>query len=100
MRSFPTNEKKRGSVRVKTPTVRKKSAAVRLDLPTELVRKMFDLMVKSRVLEERLIKIYKVGESFFWIGAPGEEAFGVPLGLLVDKGQGIEHDILHLHYRG
>ena len=57
-------------------------------------------MVKSRVLEERLVKIYKVGEAFFWIGAPGEEAFGVPLGLLVDKGQGSAHDWLHLHYRG
>lgn len=57
-------------------------------------------MVKSRVLEERLIKIYKAGESFFWIGGPGEEAFGVPLGLLVNKGRGPEHDWLHLHYRG
>ena len=48
----------------------------------------FTLMVKSRVLEERLIKIYKAGEAYFWIGAPGEEAFGVPLGMLVHKGQG------------
>ena len=45
-------------------------------------------MVKSRALEERLIKIYKSGDAFFWIGGPGEEAFGVPLGLLVNKGQG------------
>lgn len=57
-------------------------------------------MVKSRILEERLIKIYKTGDAYFWIGAPGEEAWGVPLGLLVNKGQGIEHDWLHLHYRG
>jgi len=56
-------------------------------------------MVKSRVLEERLIKIYKAGEAFFWIGAPGEEAFGVPLGLLTRKGRGPEYDYLHLHYR-
>lgn len=56
-------------------------------------------MVKARVLEERLIKIYKAGEGFFWIGGPGEEAYGVALGLLVDKGQGIQHDYLHLHYR-
>ena len=61
---------------------------------------MYELMVKSRVLEERLIKIYKAGGAYFWIGAPGEEAFGVPLGLLVDKGQGPNHDYLHLHYRG
>lgn len=71
-----------------------------MGLPTELLRRMHELMVRSRVLEERLIKIYRSGESFFWIGAPGEEAFGVPLGMLVDKGQGPEHDFLHLHYRG
>ena len=56
-------------------------------------------MVKSRILEERLIKIQKSGESYFWIGGPGEEAFGVPLGLLINKGQGPQHDYLHLHYR-
>ncbi len=56
-------------------------------------------MVKSRVLEERLIKIYKSGEGFFWIGGPGQEAFDVPLGLLIKKGQTLDHDWLHLHYR-
>lgn len=60
---------------------------------------MHDLMVKSRVLEERLIKIYKAGDAYFWIGAPGEEAWGVPLGMLVNKGQGPKYDYLHLHYR-
>lgn len=68
-------------------------------LPKELLLKMHDLMVKSRALEERLIKIYKTGEAYFWIGAPGEEAFGVPLGLLIHKGQGPSYDYLHLHYR-
>ncbi len=72
----------------------------RLALPTKQLLHMHELMVKSRVLEERLIKIYKAGKAFFWIGAPGEEAFGVPLGLLVNKGQGPHHDYLHLHYRG
>jgi 2-oxoisovalerate dehydrogenase E1 component alpha subunit len=57
------------------------------------------LMIKSRALEERLIKIYKAGEAFFWIGGPGEEAWGVPLGLLINKGRGHDHDYLHLHYR-
>lgn len=66
----------------------------------DLLRSMHDYMVKSRVLEERLIKIYKTGDAFFWIGAPGEEAFGVPLGMLVKKGQGPLNDYLHLHYRG
>ena len=59
-----------------------------LQLPKELLLRMYEFMVKSRILEERLIKIYKAGEAFFWIGGPGEEAFGVPLGLLVHKGQG------------
>lgn len=69
-------------------------------LDKSLVLKLHDLMVKSRVLEERLIKIYRTGESFFWIGGPGEEAWGVPLGALVRKGQGLAYDYLHLHYRG
>ena len=69
-------------------------------LSKALLLEIHNLMVKSRILEERLIKIYKVGEAFFWIGGAGEEAFGVPLGLLVNKGQGFDHDWLHLHYRG
>ncbi|HEU0032008.1 MAG TPA: thiamine pyrophosphate-dependent dehydrogenase E1 component subunit alpha [Kofleriaceae bacterium] len=56
-------------------------------------------MLRTRLLEERLITMYKQGDGFFWIGGPGEEAFNVPLGLLVDKGQGLQHDYLHLHYR-
>jgi 2-oxoisovalerate dehydrogenase E1 component alpha subunit len=76
-----------------------KKSVKALPLPKELLRTMYDMMVKSRVLEERLIKIYKSGESYFWIGGPGEEAWGVPLGLLIDKGHGPEHDFLNLHYR-
>jgi 2-oxoisovalerate dehydrogenase E1 component alpha subunit len=68
-------------------------------LPKDLILKIHELMVKSRVLEERLIKIYKAGESYFWIGAPGEEAFGVPLGMLTKRGEGLKYDWLHLHYR-
>jgi 2-oxoisovalerate dehydrogenase E1 component alpha subunit len=56
-------------------------------------------MLRVRALEERLIKMSKSGDGFFWIGGPGEEAFNVSLGMLVDKGQGLAHDILHLHYR-
>ena len=81
-------------------TKKKASKGGDLPLPKELCLKMLDLMIKSRVLEERLIKIYKAGEAFFWIGAPGEEAWGVPLGLLTNKGRGHDHDYLHLHYRG
>src|SRR5512144_1473745 len=65
----------------------------------ELCLRVHDLMLRARLLEERLITMYKQGDGFFWIGGPGEEAFNVPLGLLVDKGHGVDHDYLHLHYR-
>jgi 2-oxoisovalerate dehydrogenase E1 component alpha subunit len=68
-------------------------------LSAELSLQIYDLMLRTRLLEERLITMYKQGDGFFWIGGPGEEAFNVPLGLLVDKGQGPDHDYLHLHYR-
>lgn len=68
-------------------------------LSKDTLLQIHDLMVKSRVLEERLIKIYKAGDAYFWIGGPGEEAWGVTLGMLVNKGQGPKHDFLHLHYR-
>lgn len=68
-------------------------------LSAELSLKIYDLMLQARVLEERLITMYKQGDGFFWIGGPGEEAFNVPLGLLVNKGSGVDHDYLHLHYR-
>jgi 2-oxoisovalerate dehydrogenase E1 component alpha subunit len=58
-----------------------------------------ELMVRARLLEERLIKMSKGGDGFFWIGGPGEEAFNVPLGLQIKKGRGVNFDFLHLHYR-
>jgi 2-oxoisovalerate dehydrogenase E1 component alpha subunit len=69
------------------------------ELPRELLVRMHELMLKGRVLEERLITMWRQGDGYFWIGGPGEEAFNVPLGLLVDKGHGLDHDFLHLHYR-
>ena len=69
------------------------------DLDKATLIQIYQNMVKSRVLEERLIKIYRAGESYFWIGGPGEEAWGVPLGLLGRKGQGPNFDFFHLHYR-
>jgi 2-oxoisovalerate dehydrogenase E1 component alpha subunit len=68
-------------------------------LAPDVLLRIHELMVKARVLEERLITMYKQGDGYFWIGGPGEEAFNIPLGLLVDKGQGLNHDYLHLHYR-
>ena len=80
-------------------TMTKKTVGEKLLIPKEQLLHIHNLMVKSRVLEERLIRIYKMGEAFFWIGGPGEEAFGVPLGLHAHKGQGAEYDWFHLHYR-
>ncbi len=79
------------------PPMKKSTLTPRLD-PGQQVR-IHDLMVKSRVLEERMIKMNRDGDGFFWIGGPGEEAFNVPLGLQVKKGEGVEFDYLHLHYR-
>jgi 2-oxoisovalerate dehydrogenase E1 component alpha subunit len=61
--------------------------------------RIHELMVRARLLEERLIKMSKGGDGFFWIGGPGEEAFNVPLGLQIKKGHGVDFDFLHLHYR-
>jgi 2-oxoisovalerate dehydrogenase E1 component alpha subunit len=68
-------------------------------LPTKELLRIFDGMVKARCLEERLIRMYKQNDGYFWIGGPGEEAFNIPLGLQVKKGQGLDYDFLHLHYR-
>jgi 2-oxoisovalerate dehydrogenase E1 component alpha subunit len=77
----------------------REEASAPLTLDRELLVRIHDLMVKARVLEERLIQMYKQGHGFFWIGGPGEEAFNVPLGLLMKKGQGPAFDYLHAHYR-
>ncbi|MEW6055619.1 MAG: thiamine pyrophosphate-dependent dehydrogenase E1 component subunit alpha [Bdellovibrionota bacterium] len=68
-------------------------------LAPELLLKMHSLMVRTRTLEERMIKMYKQNDGFFWIGGPGEEAFNIPLGLLFKKGQGPQYDYFHGHYR-
>src|SRR5881397_3255218 len=68
-------------------------------LSAERCRVIHRIMVRSRVMEERMIKMSKSGEGYFWIGGPGEEAFNAALGLQVKKGQGPAYDYLHLHYR-
>lgn len=97
-------QKKKGTTSVRKTVKRglaaqKKSRGKDLGLPRETLLFMHDAMVLSRKLEERLIQVYKKGDAFFWIGAPGEEAFGVALGMQVKKGRGPEYDFLHLHYR-
>ena len=68
-------------------------------LPVERCHEIHRIMVRARAMEERMIKMSKSGEGYFWIGGPGEEAFNTCLGLQVKKGQGPEYDFLHLHYR-
>jgi 2-oxoisovalerate dehydrogenase E1 component alpha subunit len=68
-------------------------------LPGEQCLDIHRLMVRARALEERMIKMCKAGEGYFWIGGPGEEAFNTCLGLQVKKGYGPQFDYLHLHYR-
>jgi 2-oxoisovalerate dehydrogenase E1 component alpha subunit len=75
------------------------SASADGELAPELLLELHRKMVQARVLEERLIQMYKQGDGYFWIGGPGEEAFNVPLGMLIHKGQGPEFDYLHFHYR-
>src|SRR5947209_17087221 len=60
---------------------------------------IYRLMLRARAMEERMIKMSKSGEGYFWIGGPGEEAFNTALGLQVKKGNGPDFDYLHLHYR-
>jgi 2-oxoisovalerate dehydrogenase E1 component alpha subunit len=68
-------------------------------LPAERCLEVLRIMVRARTMEERMIKMSKSGEGYFWIGGPGEEAFNACLGLQVKKGQGPAFDFLHLHYR-
>jgi len=74
-----------------------KGSSAKLD--AKKLIQIHDLMVKARVLEERLIRMYKQNDGYFWIGGPGEEAFNIPLGMQVKKGKGLDYDFLHLHYR-
>lgn len=68
-------------------------------LSAEKLVKIHDTMVKTRALEERLIKMYKQSDGYFWLGGPGEEAFAIPLGMNGKIGQGVDYDFWHLHYR-
>jgi 2-oxoisovalerate dehydrogenase E1 component alpha subunit len=68
-------------------------------LPAARCLEIHRIMVRARAMEERMIKMSKSGEGYFWIGGPGEEAFNACLGLQVKKGQGPAFDFLHFHYR-
>jgi 2-oxoisovalerate dehydrogenase E1 component alpha subunit len=68
-------------------------------LSAERCLQIHRIMVRSRLMEERMIKMSKSGQGYFWIGGPGEEAVNACLGLQVKKGQGPDFDYLHFHYR-
>jgi 2-oxoisovalerate dehydrogenase E1 component alpha subunit len=68
-------------------------------LPAERCLDHYRIMIRARAMEERMIKMSKSGEGYFWIGGPGEEAFNTCLGLQVHKGKGPAYDYLNLHYR-
>src|SRR5271156_5899996 len=68
-------------------------------LSAERCLEIYRVMVRARAMEERMIKMSKSGEGYFWIGGPGEEAFNTCLGLQVKKGCGPDYDFLYLHYR-
>ncbi len=78
---------------------REPAGAAEAALAPELLVRLHEVMLRSRCLEERLIRMNKQGDGFFWVGGPGEEALNASLGLLVHKGQGPHFDYLHLHYR-
>lgn len=65
----------------------------------KLKKKILDLMITSRCMEERMVKMSKSSDGFFWLGGVGEEAFNVPLGLLANPGHGLDYDYFHFHYR-
>src|SRR5262249_7633710 len=56
-------------------------------LPAERCLQIYRIMVRARAMEERMIKMSKSGQGYFWIGGPGEEAFNACLGLQIKKGQ-------------
>ena len=94
---MPTENNSFGSegVALLAPEVR----SGRESLPAERCLEIYRIMVRSRAMEERMIKMSKSGQGYFWIGGPGEEAFNTCLGLQVKKGHGPAFDYLHLHYR-
>lgn len=91
MSSLPAPHGKLSIPRPSVPPTRK--------LDDQLLLTLFQQMTQARCLEERLIRMQRGGDGYFWIGGPGEEALNISLGNLVKKGQGLDYDYLHLHYR-
>lgn len=69
-----------------------------------LKKEILDHMITARCMEERMVKMSKSSDGFFWLGGIGEEAFNVPLGLLAkrrpdEKAPALDYDFFHFHYR-
>jgi len=69
-----------------------------------LKKKILDHMITARCMEERMVKMSKSSDGFFWLGGVGEEAFNVPLGLLAKRrpdedAPALDYDFFHFHYR-
>jgi 2-oxoisovalerate dehydrogenase E1 component alpha subunit len=96
---LPVVAEKAGGSTESTSTAKKSGKSSLMRLEPKLLVRIHDLMIKARVLEERLIRMYKQSDGYFWIGGPGEEAFQIPLALQIKKGEGLDYDYMHLHYR-
>lgn len=74
-------------------------ASKKFKLDSGTLIRIHDWMIQARVLEERLIRMYKQSQGYFWLGGPGEESFQIPLGMQIKKGRGPDYDFMHFHYR-
>src|SRR6187399_1519716 len=84
---MPSKRGRAGSNGVAAPeAVAVHSGSESLDI--ERCLQILRIMVRARALEERMIKMSKSGEGYFWIGGPGEEACNTCPGLQIKKGQG------------
>ena len=110
--NHPKNQRSAGLARTSSPATasplqavprdaakQKTNSSKKFKLAPEALVKIHDGMIKARVLEERLIRMFKSNQGYFWLGGPGEEAWNIPLGLQIKRGQGLDNDYLHLHYR-
>lgn len=69
-----------------------------------LKKEILEYMLTARCMEERMVKMSKSADGFFWLGGVGEEAFNIPLGLLAkrrpdENAPALDYDFFHFHYR-
>lgn len=79
-----------------------------MKLDKDLKMKIFKDMLTARVMEERMVTMFKSGKGFFWLGGLGEEAFNVVMGTLAKRmpdkeddpdANPLDYDFFHFHYR-